>query len=221
LRSFRVVRLRHFGTLASEQPSEVPLHDALALLIFLFPLAYSPGPGNMVFAAAGARFGLRATLRASLGYHLATWIVTAGIGLGLIGLAAGAPEAASVMKAAGAAYILWLAWRLARAGRGGALWEAPPIGFAGGAALLLLNPKAYLIIALMFSQFLPAEAPDRAGAVAWIATAFTLNNLIAFTAWTLVGDRLARVFRSEGSARRVNLGFGAMLAGTAVWMVLA
>ena len=32
---------------------------ALALVVFLFPLAFSPGPGNMFFAANGARFGLR------------------------------------------------------------------------------------------------------------------------------------------------------------------
>ena len=48
----------------------------LALLIFLFPLAYSPGPGNTLFAANGAVFGFRATLPASAGYHLATWAVT-------------------------------------------------------------------------------------------------------------------------------------------------
>ena len=56
----------------------------LALLVFLFPLAYSPGPGNMFFAANGARFGLRATIPASIGYHLATWIVTAAIGFGFM-----------------------------------------------------------------------------------------------------------------------------------------
>lgn len=49
------------------------MQDVIAFLTFLFPLAYSPGPGNMVFAANGARFGIRATLRASAGHHIATW----------------------------------------------------------------------------------------------------------------------------------------------------
>ncbi len=44
-----------------------------ALLVFLFPLACSPGPGNMFFAANGAWFGFGATIPASLGYHIATW----------------------------------------------------------------------------------------------------------------------------------------------------
>ena len=60
------------------------VQTALALVIFLLPLAYSPGPGNMFFAANGARFGFRSTIPANVGYHLATWIVTAGIGFGFI-----------------------------------------------------------------------------------------------------------------------------------------
>lgn len=54
----------------------------LPLIIFLFPLAYSPGPGNLSFAANGARFGLRATIPASLGYHVATFVVSVAIGYG-------------------------------------------------------------------------------------------------------------------------------------------
>ncbi len=54
----------------------------LALLLFHFPLAFSPGPGNMFFAAVGGRFGLRASLPATIGYHLTTFAVTAVIGLG-------------------------------------------------------------------------------------------------------------------------------------------
>lgn len=45
------------------------LATALALVVFPFALAYSPGPGNMFFAANGARFGLQATLPANFGYQ--------------------------------------------------------------------------------------------------------------------------------------------------------
>ena len=53
------------------------------LLLFLFPLAFSPGPGNIFFSAHGAAFGLRRSLRALLGYHLAKWGISVMIGLGL------------------------------------------------------------------------------------------------------------------------------------------
>lgn len=206
--------------MAFPQP-ETAMPETIALLLFLLPLAYSPGPGNMVFAANGARFGLRATLPATLGYHVATWIVTAAIGLGLFGLVGGAPGLMRAMQVAGAAYVLWLAWSIARAGALSETGAARPMGVWGGVVLLALNPKAYVIIALMFTQFLPAGIEDRTAAVVWITTVFTLNNLLAFTAWTLAGDRLARAFGVDRSARRLNMAFGTVLATVAVWMLLA
>lgn len=191
----------------------------VALLVFLFPLAYSPGPGNMVFAANGARFGMRATLPASLGYHLATWLVTAAIGLGLMSALAAAPELFLALKLAGSLYVFRLAWRLFRAGAADGGTEAKPATFFDGAILLLLNPKAYVIIALMFTQFLPEAGTVGGGPVMMITTVFTLNNLIAFTAWTVLGDRLAAVFAHDSSARTLNRGFGAVLAAVAVWML--
>ena len=50
--------------------------NVLTLLLFLAPLVYSPGPGNLFFAALGARFGWRGTLLANLGYHAATLLMS-------------------------------------------------------------------------------------------------------------------------------------------------
>jgi len=195
-----------------------------ALLLFLLPLAYSPGPGNMVFAANGARFGLWRSLPASAGYHIATWIVTLLIGFGFATGLERLPSVMSLLRWAGAAWLLWLAFGFLRAGAGGAGQGARPLGVLGGALLLLLNPKAYMIIALMFSQFLPTApqtgAPSVAGAVLWITTFFTLNNLVAFTLWTVAGARLAAAFRIDRQARRINTGFGVALALVALWLLL-
>jgi len=107
-----------------------------------------PGPGNMFFAANGARFGLRATL------------------------------------IAGSLYVLWLAWKLGTAGRAGHQ-EAKAASFWDGAVLLILNPKAYVIIALMFSQFLVATSSVLQVAV--ISVIFTLNVILATVGgWMLV-----------------------------------
>ncbi|WP_101069243.1 LysE family translocator [Roseovarius salinarum] len=153
------------------------------LLVFLFPLAYSPGPVNMVFAANGARFGPRTTLPASLGCHLATWLVTAAIGAGFLGALDATPHLFVALKAAGALYGLWLAWRLFRAGTIDGAGGAKPASFGDGVVLLVLNPKAHVIIALMFTQVLPIAGIDQGTAVIAVTTVFTLNNLIAFTAW--------------------------------------
>ena len=193
----------------------------LTLILFLFPLAFSPGPGNMFFAANGARFGLRATLPANLGYHLATWIVTAAIGLGLLEAMGRHPAAFSALRYAGAAYVLWLAWRLLRAGTLEAGEAAEPAGFLGGAVLLLLNPKAYLIIALMFTQFGGAPWGGPVAVVLVVTTVFTLNNFAAFLVWTLAGEAIAGAFRQARQARAINAAFAAVLAGVAGWMAIA
>lgn len=193
---------------------------SLKLLLFLFPLAFSPGPGNMFFAANGARFGFTGTIAANCGYHLATWVVTFAIGLGFGWIATGFPAFQQMVKYAGGLYVFYLAWCLARAGTIDRDIESRRAGFLDGVILLGLNPKAYLIIALMFTQFSDAGAGQQIGLILWITTVFTLNNLVAFSAWAYVGDRLASAFRREGQARQLNLFFGTVLAGVAFWMLL-
>lgn len=189
-----------------------------ALILFLFPLAYSPGPGNLFFAANGARFGLRSTIPATTGYHTATWLVTVVIGFGFAAVIHKYPGIFSTIKVLGSIYVLWLAWKLLRSGMVRTDQEPTVANFRDGVVLLVLNPKAYFIIAAMFAQFLGNDIEDRIILVLWISTIFTLNNFIAFTSWTILGDRLAALFRSESNAKMMNLGFGSLLAVVAVWM---
>ena len=196
------------------------IETMFALIVFLFPLAFSPGPGNMFFAAIGARFGTRASFAASAGYHAATWIVTFAVGYGFTEMLTRFPGAFTLMKYAGSAYMLWLAVKFLGAGITTGTVEAKPARFRDGVILLVLNPKAYVIIALMFTQFLDADDADYLFMLILITTVFTLNNLVAFVAWTMLGDGLARIFRTERDARILNVIFGGLLAGVAVWMLL-
>jgi threonine/homoserine/homoserine lactone efflux protein len=121
------------------------------------------------------------------------------------------------VQVAGAGYVLWLALRLWRAGavRDG-LAAAPAMGMGGGAVLLLFNPKAYMIIALMFTQF--AEAPGLG--VIGVSTAFTLNNALAFALWAAVGATLTKLWARPDAAARLNRGLALMLAAVAAWMAV-
>lgn len=186
------------------------------LIIFLFPLAYSPGPGNMFFAALGARYGLIATLPANLGYHLATLIVSFAIGAGFAIVLDPSSTMFLLIQKLGAAYILWLAWKLFRSHTDINLANTRPAGPLDGAVLLLLNPKGYLIMALMFSQFPSTNIAD----TATIATLFTLNNMLGFLVWAAAGQTLARLLNSPRAARHLNAGFALCLAGVALWLLV-
>ncbi|KLN60973.1 lysine transporter LysE [Kiloniella spongiae] len=191
----------------------------IPLILFLFPLAYSPGPGNMFFAANGARFGFRSTLKANMGYHIATFIITYLLGIGF-GLGASyAPTFMLIIRYLGVLYVAYLAWGLIRAGITKNKALAKHASFIDGVVLLIFNPKAYIIIALMFSQFLP----NTIGAqfyftIGWISTVFTLNNMLAFFFWAAIGDKIAELFRNEAKAYILNFILGLMLFIVAVWM---
>ena len=192
-----------------------------ALLVFLFPLAYSPGPGNSFFAAIGASGGLASAWPALIGYHAATFVVTLAIGAGLGLTLLTNPTVAGALKLAGAFYVAGIGVMFLKA--------APSDGDAGrgpmraslldGAAVLVFNPKAYLIIALMFTQFLPEQAS--LATLLTITAVFTINNLLAFVIWTLLGLAIGRLIASRMSGRLVNLVFGGCLFGVAAWMALS
>ncbi len=194
----------------------------IPLILFLFPLAYSPGPGNMFFAANGARFGFRSTLNANFGYHLATLIVTYMLGIGFgLGLSH-APTLVTVLRYLGVLYVGYLAWGLMRAGIENNDKQAKHASFIDGIVLLVLNPKAYIIIALMFSQFQPAsEGVQFYYTIGWISLVFTLNNMVAFFFWAAIGDKIAGLFREEKTARTLNVILGSMLLLVAIWMAVA
>ncbi|MCG7494276.1 LysE family translocator [Thalassobius sp. Cn5-15] len=192
----------------------------IALVLFLFPLAYSPGPGNLVFAANGAKFGFRATMPANLGYHVATWCVTAAIGLGFIATLNESPIFFKALQAIGACYIFWIASKILRASTFTTADAVKPLRFQDGAVLLLLNPKGYVIMALMFTQFLETDQTDDVFAVLLITTIFTANNAIAFIVWTLIGDRIAQLFHAPQHKQIINTVFAILLGAVAIWMVL-
>ena len=208
-----MVILRHQGNAMVEM--------IVALVVFLFPLAYSPGPGNGYFAVVGARFGLAATIPATAGYHLATLVVTVAIGLGFLRAVERFPAAFSVVQLCrrrlrSLARLEAVACRRRRGRR----TQPAARPSATAPSCCSSNPKAYLIISLMFSQFLNPDAADPLLLVLLISTVFTLNNLVAFTAWSALGDGLGRLFRDQASARRLNAVFALTLAGVAVWMAV-
>ena len=200
------------------------LDTTVALLAFLFPLAYSPGPGNAFFAVIGASSGLHAAARPLAGYHVATLVVTALIGVGMGVTLLSNPVVATVIAVAGSLYVLWLAWTFVRPARraqpkeGEAVEVDRQVGFWSGAIVLLLNPKAYYIIAVMFAQFLQPPLNDDLLTVGLITVIFTVNNLVAFLVWTLAGSALSRLFRGERAERWINYFFAATLVAVAVWM---
>ncbi len=194
------------------------IRETISLLLFIFPLAWSPGPGNMYILANAARFGAKNTIPANLGYHLATFIILLLMGFG-IGLVVN-PEFLLIIKYAGAVFILYLAWKIANIDGLNVKNHTPHTGFWDGVILLLLNPKAYMIFAIILAQFINSPTENKIINIIWIASIFTLNNIFSFFVWAFLGEKIAHIFFMANKARYINYFFASILALVAIWLLL-
>tara|TARA_R110002094_G_scaffold173595_2_gene154853 strand:+ start:516 stop:1121 length:606 start_codon:yes stop_codon:yes gene_type:complete len=163
----------------------------LPLAIFAASQVGTPGPANMALLATGARYGFRAALPFVAGVALGKQLIIWPIGFGLMELADRAPWVFQTLKYLSAAYIIWLAWKVAnlRLGQGHGPDQAP--GFMAGLIVHPLNPKAWAMIVGGFTNFV---APGTAilTATATIAAVLLSCQVILHPIWTLAGDRIAR-----------------------------
>ena len=191
--------------------------EILALLVFLFPLAFSPGPGNMFFAANGAKFGFVDTLSANFGYHLATILITFFIGLGFSLFFSFIKNQYQYIQILGSLYVIYLAYKFYKAGTYNENAKNLNCTFMDGVVLLLFNPKAYVIISLMFTMFL--DNNQNIFKIILISLIFTVNNCVSFTLWTLFGDLIGAKFRNKKYSKILNNMFSLMLFLVGIWML--
>jgi threonine/homoserine/homoserine lactone efflux protein len=151
----------------------------------------TPGPANMALLATGARFGFRAALPFVAGVALGKQLVIWPVGFGLMALSARAPWVFDLLKYISAAYIFWLAWKVAnlRLGAGSSATKAP--GFAAGLIVHPLNPKAWAMIVGGFTAFVEPGTSSLV-ATATLAVVLLTCQAILHPLWTLAGDRIAK-----------------------------
>jgi threonine/homoserine/homoserine lactone efflux protein len=166
---------------------------AVGLLIpFAAAQIGTPGPANMALLATGARYGFRAALPFVAGVALGKQLIIWPIGFGLMQLADSVPGLFTALKYLSAAYILWLAWKVAslRLSPEQSAGAAP--GFMAGLIVHPLNPKAWGMIVASFTNFV-APGTSALYATATIAAILLACQILLHPIWALSGDRIARV----------------------------
>ncbi len=144
----------------------------------------------MALMATGARFGLRRALPFVAGVALGKQLIIWPIGFGLMELADRAPFVFDALKWASAAYIIWLAWKVANL-RLNTEAEARAPGFAAGLIVHPLNPKAWAMIVGGFTAFVAPGTPTLEATVT-IAAVLLACQLLMHPLWTLAGAGIAR-----------------------------
>jgi threonine/homoserine/homoserine lactone efflux protein len=189
------------------------------LLFISLAIMGSPGPATISLMAAGSAYGVRRSLSYLIGIIVGTTIVLLAVATGITATLLAVPAIGSILIWISVAYILWLAYHIAK---------APPLSeptsasstfsVAGGTFLGIANPKAWVAIAAVFASVHLADdtATDAAAKIA-VLTAM----IIAICAiWLVAGTSIAPLLRDPGRARVVNAALAVALVGATALAVL-
>lgn len=190
--------------------------QTVAFLLFATAAAGTPGPSNLLLTATGAHVGVLRGLPCLFGVTIGMggMMFVVAFGLGTVVLAS--PIVLRALNWIGAAFLLWLAWRIATAGHSAAAAGRKPVGFIGAAAFQWINPKSWLVCASAAGAYLDAGSGSaRAQAMAFGAL-FVLASLPCCFVWLAFGATAQRLLRTERARRAFNIAMGALLAGSVV-----
>lgn len=181
----------------------------LGWFMVMFPLVYSPGPANTLYAANGAQFGLRRTMPFMAGINLGFVLQSLLVGFGLSGVLLAYPPLLVGLRWLGVAYIIYLGCLFLRAAVGQGRQVAQCLTLRDGLILTAINPKAWVMQLMMFSQFLEPQTMTQSvfQLTAWLM----LLNISGHVVWTLLGSVLLSRAAHRFSPRRQNLLFALML----------
>ncbi|MEL6750514.1 MAG: LysE family translocator [Pseudomonadota bacterium] len=191
-------------------------------------LAATPGPDMTLFLSRTLSSGRAAGLMSLAGASTGTLVHTTLAVLGVSAIIAASATAFTVLKLAGAAYLLWLAIE--------ALWKGssftPPDGgerkavtlkraFLSGIGINLLNPKIVLFFMTFLPQFVSAADPAAAQKMAFLGVLFVVVCAPPLVVLIFAAERFsAALARNPKIARVIDYLFASVFAVFAVRILL-
>ena len=166
-------------------------------------LSIAPGPDNIFVLTQSALFGVGAGIITTLGLVTGLCVHTTAVALGVAAIFQTSALAFTLLKVAGAGYLLWLAWLSFRAGASttdvadgaasgtGSNFPGYMTLYRRGIVMNVTNPK----VSLFFLAFLPQFCDPARGSVALqvlsLGVLFMLATIVVFWTVAALGGRLA------------------------------
>lgn len=202
--------------------------DLVTLLAFTIAYAVAvivPGPGVAAVVARSLGGGFRAGFFMVLGILAGDLVYLVFAVFGLAAIAAWFGPLFVVVRWAGAAYLLFIAWTFwtARPGqeRIGVRPPEPALRtFLSGLALTLGNPKTIVFYLALLPTLIPLDRPMTPLAFVELVGIVTVVLLVVGCAYAALAAAAREIFRSPTALRRLNKSAGLMMAGAAVYVVL-
>ncbi|MDA5556728.1 LysE family translocator [Shimia sp. MMG029] len=183
-----------------------------ALLLFAFASTITPGPNNLMLMASGANFGFARTIPHMLGVGVGFVVMVALVGLGLMQVFDHIPMAHTVLTVASVAYLMWLAFKIARSGAPDETeTTGTPMTFLQAAVFQWVNPKTWTMALTAITLY----APDRSVvAILLVAAAFGAVNLPCISSWIVLGQQMRRLLTSPARLMAFNWTMAALLVAS-------
>jgi threonine/homoserine/homoserine lactone efflux protein len=125
----------------------LPIELMLATALFALITSVTPGPNNIMLTASGANFGFKRTLPHVAGIICGMMLLNISVGVGLGALFTQFPIIQQVLRIAGSAYLLYLAYKLLSfSSLGKATENAKPFSIVEATAFQAINPKAWVMV---------------------------------------------------------------------------
>ena len=182
-----------------------------ALLLFTISAAFTPGPNNLMITASGANFGYWRSLPHMMGVAFGFPAMLVAMAFGLVQIFDAWPVLHIFLRTAGAAYMVYLAFRIATSTAIGKAKEtARPLSFVEAALFQWINPKA-VIYALSTLSIFTTPQGDFFDEILLLTIVAVLVSFSSITTWCLFGTAIGRLLKSAKALRVFNLTMAAAL----------
>lgn len=176
---------------------------------FAFVASITPGPNNIMLLTSGANFGLRRTIPHLTGVVLGFGLMIGLLGLGMAEIIKALPGLFDIVRWAGAAYLVVLAFKIATSVGIADRKTAKPLSFLQAAAFQWVNPKGWAMALGALSAFVDRD--QVAMKVALVVVLFLPVNALAVTSWAVAGTAMKRVLSDPVAMRIFNVSMGVLL----------
>ena len=191
------------------------MNPLLGLVGFAFVSSVTPGPNNVLLWASGATFGFRRTVPHVLGTAVGLGSMALASAAGIAALVAAVPALGVVMRVVGSAYLVFLAWQIARSGSLRAGSAARPMSLLEGTAFQWVNPKAWIFALGAVTTFRP-PAMDAAIGTLLIAAVMMVVIVPSAGLWAGFGNALGSLLERDRTRRIVSVVLAALVIATIV-----
>lgn len=177
----------------------------LAFVVFATVMFFTPGPNNIMVLSSGLTYGFRRTVPHIAGITIGFAFMVGAVGLGLGTVFVAFPVLQTILKYAGAAYLIYLAAAIALSGppTPGQDNARGPMSFWGAALFQWVNVKGWvMVIGTITAYAAVARFPWNIA----IQTAVSLLlGVVSTSVWTLFGSALRPVLTSPMAVRAFNV----------------